>query len=194
MIDENIDLLKKNQRYQSSKKRLILNKSINIESLFSDSILFNLDWFVKSKIIASFLSIKSEISTASLNQIIERSRKILCLPVMPKNDSGILIFKKYSYGDKLSEGSYGVKEPLNNNTYLPDIVFTPCLAFDIYGFRLGYGGGFYDKTLSYLNHINHNYLTVGVAYDDQKVDNVVHDNLDQKLNYILTEKQLYKIL
>ena len=68
------------------------------------------------------------------------------------------------------------------------------MAFDLYGFRIGYGGGFYDKTISYLNAINHNFLTIGFAYDDQRVNDVVHNDLDQKLNYILTEKQLYKIL
>jgi len=187
-------LLKKNQRYQLSQKRLILNKSININSLFFDNILCSRDWFKKSKIIASFLSIKSEIPTAPLNQVIEKYGKVLCLPKMPKNDSGILFFNKYVHGDKLSEGSYAVKEPLNNDAYLPDIIFTPCLAFDMRGFRLGYGGGFYDKTISHLNIIKHNFLTVGLAYDDQKVNNVAHDDLDQKLNYILTEKQLYKIL
>ena len=194
MIDESISLLKKNQRHLSSNKRLILNKSINIENLFFDNLLCSADWFRKSKIVASFLSIKSEIPTAPLNQIVEKYGKVLCFPTMPKNDSGILIFKRYLYGDKLCEGSYGVKEPLSNDTYLPDIIFTPCLAFDIHGFRLGYGGGFYDKTISYLNIIKHDFLTIGLAYDEQRVDDVVHDDLDQKLNYILTEKQLYKIL
>ena len=194
MISENISLLKKNQRHQLSKKRLILNKLINIESSFFDNILFSLDLFKESKIVASFLSIKSEIPTAPLNQIIEKYGKVLCLPTISKNDSGVLVFKRYFYGDKLSLGSYGIKEPLNNDAYLPDIIFTPCLAFDMHGFRLGYGGGFYDKTISYLNLIKHNFLTIGLAYDDQKVNNVVHDDLDQKLNYILTEKQLYKIL
>ena len=49
MNDDNISLLKKNQRYKSSKKRLILNKSIVIESLFFDNILCNIDWFKKKK-------------------------------------------------------------------------------------------------------------------------------------------------
>ena len=194
MIGKNISLLKKNQRYQSSKKRLILNKIINPESLFFDNILSNMDWFKKSKIVASFLSIKSEIPTAPLNKIVEKYEKVLCLPTIPKGDLDILIFKRYTYGDKLSNGSYGVKEPLKNDCCFPDIIFIPCLAFDKQGFRLGYGGGFYDKTISYLKAIKHNFLTIGFAYDDQKVSNVVHDGLDQKLNYILTEKQLYEIL
>ena len=48
-----------------------------------------------SKIVASFLSIKSEIPTAPLNQIVEKYGKVLCLPSMPKNDSGILVFKRF---------------------------------------------------------------------------------------------------
>ena len=59
---------------------------------------------------------------------------------------------------------------------------------------LGYGGGYYDKTISYLKSINHNFTLIGYAYDDQKIDKVIYDNFDQKLNYILTEKQLYKII
>ena len=115
-----------------------------------------------------------------------------CQDVTPGNKRVLACL--YAYGDKLSNGSYGVKEPLKNDCYFPDIIFIPCLAFDKQGFRLGYGGGFYDKTISYLKAIKHNFLTIGFAYDDQKVSNVVHDGLDQKLNYILTEKQLYEIL
>jgi 5-formyltetrahydrofolate cyclo-ligase len=77
---------------------------------------------------------------------------------------------------------------------LPDVIFVPCLAFDLSGYRLGYGGGYYDKILSYFNSLKHKFTVVGLAYDNQKVDEVIHDDLDQKLNYILTEKQLYKIL
>ena len=62
------------------------------------------------------------------------------------------------------------------------------------GYRLGYGGGYYDKTISNLKSIKHRFITIGFAFDSQKVTNVAHDALDQKLNYILTEKQLYKIL
>ena len=98
MISENISLLKKNQRHQLSKKRLILNKLINIESSFFDNILFSLDLFKESKIVASFLSIKSEIPTAPLNQIVEKYGKVLCLPTIPKNDSGVLVFKRYNAG------------------------------------------------------------------------------------------------
>jgi len=193
-MKNNITLLKKKQRDQSSKKRLILNKNINLNNSLFFNILNEYIWFKKSKIIASFSSIKSEFPTQQINSFILNSGKILCLPSIQENSNDILIFKQYSQGDELIIGRFGVKEPLKNNISLPDIIFTPCLAYDTHGFRLGYGGGYYDKTISYLRSVKHKFLTIGLAYDDQKVDYVIHDDLDQKLNYILTEKRLYKIL
>ena len=189
----NIKLQKKNQRDLSKKNRLIFHKSIIEDNFSFDKILNENYWFEKSRVVASFLSIKSEISTIALNKFILESEKILCLPVMT-NNKATLIFKQYGEKVDLVASKFGVMEPLNTKSYLPDIIFTPCLAYDKFGFRLGYGGGYYDKTISYLHSINHSFLTVGLAYEDQKVDRVVHDHLDQKLNYILTEKQLYKIL
>ena len=76
---------------------------------------------------------------------------------------------------------------------LPEIILTPCLAFDENGFRLGYGGGYYDKTFSYLKKIKHKFISIAVAFDGQKIDKLVHDKYDQKIDYILTEKKLYKV-
>ncbi len=99
-----------------------------------------------------------------------------------------------AHGDNLKKGKFGVEEPINSRTYLPDIIFVPCLAFDENGYRLGYGGGYYDKSISYFYSIKHKFISIGLAYEDQKVSNAVHNNLDQKLNYISTEKQLYDVL
>tara|TARA_B110000116_G_C16730110_1_gene533312 strand:- start:566 stop:1147 length:582 start_codon:yes stop_codon:yes gene_type:complete len=193
-MNKNINFLKSNQRSISSKKRLVLHQSINLNNFFFYKILDQYDWFKKSKIISSFLSIKTEIPTNNLNFFIEKSGKVLSLPIIDGNKNDILIFKTYSAGDILIKGKFGINEPQNTNVVLPDIIFVPCLAYDDLGYRLGYGGGYYDKTISYLKSIDHYFLTIGLAYDQQKVNNVITDNLDQKLNYILTEKQLYKIL
>ena len=113
---------------------------------------------------------------------------------MTNSNKEALIFKQYIKSDILVKGKFGVMEPQNTKSYLPEIIFVPCLAYDRFGFRLGYGGGYYDKTIAYLYSIKHSFITVGLAYEDQKIDRVTNDHLDQKLNYILTEKQLYKIL
>ena len=132
--------------------------------------LTNYDWFNKSKIIASFLSIKSEISTNDLNQYLLSLGKILCLPVI-ENKEEILVFKRYCFGDELKKGKFGVREPVNSQTYLPDIIFVPCLAFDENGFRLGYGGGYYDKSIANFYSIKHKFISIGLAYEEQKVNN-----------------------
>ena len=151
-------------------------------------------WFHESKVIASFLSIKSEISTLSLNNFINDQGKILCLPTILKKNKGSLEFKSYREEDDLIIGEYDIQEPKNNKILLPDIIIVPCLGFDREGFRLGYGGGYYDKTISSFFSFGHSFLTVGLAYDDQKVEKIVRGSYDQKLNYILTEKQLYESL
>ena len=191
-MNQDLYLLKKIQRKEQSKKRSLIDTS-NITNNDFYKRLTKYEWFNSSKIVASFLSIKSEISTNTLNQYLLSLGKILCLPIIENNEE-ILIFKRYCIGNELKKGKFGVREPVNSQTYLPDIIFVPCLAFDENGFRLGYGGGFYDKCIANFFSINHKFISIGLAYEEQKVKNVVHDNLDQKLNYILTEKQLYNIL
>ena len=191
-MNQDLNLLKKIQRKEQSKKRSLINTSIISNNTFYKK-LGKYEWFNSSKIVTSFLSIKSEISTNALNQYLLSLGKILCLPVI-ENNKEILIFKRYCIGDELKIGKFGVREPVNSQTYLPDIIFVPCLAFDKNGFRLGYGGGYYDKSIAYFYSIKHKFISIGLAYEEQQVNNVVHDDLDQKLNYILTEKQLYNIL
>ena len=191
-MNQDIDFLKKKQRKQQSIKRSSIDSSVILNNSFYEK-LTEYEWFNQSKIIASFLSIKTEIPTQDFNQYLLSLGKILCLPIIQDNEE-TLVFKKYSKGDNLKKGKFGVEEPINSRTYLPDIIFVPCLAFDENGYRLGYGGGYYDKSISYFYSIKHKFISIGLAYEDQKVSNVVHNNLDQKLNYILTEKQLYDVL
>ena len=188
-----LSIEKKNQRKFAIKKRLVVHQSLSKSILDFNKLLQKNKWFKEGKIIASFLSIKTEISTNSLNQLIWRLNKTLCLPVI-KHNSDLLSFHRYKKTDRLIAGRFNVMEPDNNYECIPDVIFVPCLAFDLFGYRLGYGGGYYDKTLAYLNSLKHTFTVVGLAYDNQKVNEVIHDDLDQKLNYILTEKQLYKIL
>ena len=75
----------------------------------------------------------------------------------------------------------------------PTLVLVPCLAFDKFGYRMGYGGGYYDRTFARFKDIEHSFVSVAIAYDDQKVDSVVHDKYDKKIDYIMTEKSIYKI-
>ena len=191
MTDINVN--KEIQRKTSIKKRATLkDKNSNASKTLQDH-LNGLINFKNYKIIASFISFKSEISTQFLNEFLLNNGKILCLPII-KNNSETLNFIEYNLKTKLVSGKFGIMQPSDlSKEFLPEIILTPCLAFDENGFRLGYGGGYYDKTFSYLKKIRHKFISIAVAFDDQKIDELVHDKYDQKIDYILTEKKLYKV-
>ena len=176
-LDKRFDIFKKNK---SASRKLHYN-------------LENLLFFKNSKKIASFISIKTEISTLFLNEFILSKNKILCLPVIEMGSEN-LIFRQYKKNDKLIVGKFGVMQPdANKKIIFPEIILTPCLAFDQNGYRLGYGGGYYDKTFSFLKKINRKFISIAVAFDGQKSDKVFHEDFDIKIDYILTEKKLYKV-
>ena len=77
---------------------------------------------------------------------------------------------------------------------MPEILFIPCLAFDDFGYRLGYGGGYYDRTLENLKKNNQKFLSIGYAFDGQKVSQVPIDKFDIKLDYVITEKKIYSFV
>ena len=150
--------------------------------------------FESIRVVSTFKSINSEISTEDLNALILKKNKILCLPVITEKENP-MIFRKFNNNKELMDGYMNIKEPPVQNEILnPDLIFVPCLAFDNNGFRLGYGGGYYDKTLSQYKKNNINFISVGFAFDDQKVNNVPIDKFDIKLDYVITEKKIYSFL
>ena len=184
---------KKILRKSCSQKRAELKQNDKKASLMLQKNFLKFENLDKIKTIASFISINTEISTELLNSFLLSLGKKICFPVI-LNDNNYLIFRTYKKNGKLKKGKYGVLEPIDSDQELyPELILTPCLAFDLIGYRLGYGGGYYDQTFNYLEKNNHNFISIILAYADQKVDKIVHDNLDKKNHYILTEKELYKI-
>ena len=144
--------------------------------------------------VASFVSIRSEISTDQLNKKIIELGKNLSFPVISKN-SDQLTFKIVDSNNSFKLGKFNIPEPINNNKDVtPQLFFVPCLGFDMEGFRLGYGGGFYDRTFAKLKKLNLKFYSIGFAFDDQKQNTLPREIFDYKLDFIMTEKQLYKFL
>jgi len=140
---------------------------------------------VPGAIVSGFSAISDEIDPAPLMLSLAGEGHRLCLPVM--QGKGLpLIFRAWSPGDDMGRVQWGIAEPLPDKPVLdPDIVLVPLLAFDTQGYRLGYGGGFYDRTLERLRGIKP-VVAVGVAYDELKVDAVPHLHYDQPLDWVLT--------
>jgi 5-formyltetrahydrofolate cyclo-ligase len=97
-----------------------------------------------------------------------------------------LEFHRIADGEMLAKGSYGIHEPPEHwPRAVPDLVLVPLLAFDAAGHRLGYGGGFYDRTLALLTA-----RAVGIAYAGQQVDFLPRHAHDYRLDAVLTEQGL----
>jgi len=105
----------------------------------------------------------------------------------------LLRFRRWTPETKLIDGVFGTREPPKDAPEIvPDLLIVPLLAFDAEGWRLGYGGGFYDRTLAGLR-AEHAITAVGVAFDAQRVDAVPHGAGDQPLDWIVTEETALRV-
>jgi 5-formyltetrahydrofolate cyclo-ligase len=98
-----------------------------------------------------------------------------------------LKFREWGLGVAMVAGDFGALIPAEGAWVTPQVVIVPLLAFDARGFRLGYGGGFYDRTLQGLR-AKGPVLAIGFAFEAQEVDAVPIDAFDQKLDLVVTEK------
>ena len=133
-----------------------------------------------------------EIDDLDILKIFEKKNYNISLPKISKNNQ--MNFFKWSFKDPLSVNSYGIPEPVSSNIVYPDILLIPLVAFNKDLFRLGYGGGYYDRTFNYLKKNNYTFISIGYAFDGQKVSEVPKDEFDIKLDYVITDKQIYSFL
>ena len=116
------------------------------------------------------------------------------MPVIDtKNNS--MNFKKWILFDKLINGPFGTMEPPKTQKFiLPQILVVPMLSFDKELYRLGYGGGYYDKSITILkkHFIKERkfFITIGLAYSIQEEKKIPKEKHDMKLDYIITEKKV----
>lgn len=135
---------------------------------------------------AGYRAMRGELDVMEIFTLMERYEKRTALPfITPENT---LTFREWKPGDALTRHNLGMEEPTAAAPeFTPAIILVPLLAFDGEGYRLGYGGGFYDQTISKLKKTNNSPLFIGVAYTLQEVDEVPTDEHDHPLDGILTE-------
>lgn len=107
------------------------------------------------------------------------------LPVI-KAPNQALTFRSWTPFSEMKKDRYGVAYPATGKSITPQLIFVPLLAFTANGERLGYGGGYYDRTLASLRQKNE-VFACGVAYAGQEVESLPTDAHDAKLDGILTE-------
>lgn len=100
-----------------------------------------------------------------------------------------LKFSEWSPEGEMKDGPFGAKIPFEDRFFEPEIVIVPLVAFDVKGGRLGYGGGFYDRTLQLLRSQRPT-LAVGFAYSDQIAKDLPLETTDQPLDLVITEREI----
>ena len=139
------------------------------------------------KTVSGFIPYLSEIDTRPLLSSLAASGLTTCVPVVIENGMP-LEFRTWAPGEETVPGRWGIPVPPDGASVVdPDILLVPMLAYDAAGYRLGYGGGFYDRTLEKLRAMKP-VTAIGVAYSAQQVDTVQRGDHDQPLDWVLTEK------
>ena len=139
----------------------------------------------KGAIVAGYAPVRDEADPRLLMDAIARRGHLIALPVVGGR-AGALSFHEWKEGDPTSLNAYGIAEPVAAGTPLePRVILVPLLAFDASGHRLGYGGGYYDRTLERIR-----VRAIGIAYAGQEVKELPHARHDRRLDMILTEHGL----
>ncbi len=139
-------------------------------------------------VVSGFWPIKDEIDIRPLMIELLNTGCQLVLPVVQGRGQPLL-FRAWRPGDPLEAGVFGTLQPSARREALePDALIVPLLACDEEGWRLGYGGGFYDRTLKGLR-ARRKVTAVGVGFDGQLVPEVPHGPDDERLDWLLTDKR-----
>ena len=180
--------LKKNLRIKF--KRLRKERYYEVKESFFNPLLSFLKKNYKKKInLCLYCPINYELNVMKLaNMLKDNSYYRFLLPKITKKE---LDFHEWKYLSPLKLNKMGLMEPLSNIRYRPDVIIAPLLAYDKNKNRLGYGLGFYDKYIK-KNKKKYNMITIGAAFSFQYYKNLPTNFFDEKVDYMLTEKGLFK--
>lgn len=186
-----MDLNKKEIRKSIIKNRDLIDA--NVKQEMDDSIFekfINSNFYKCADVIFTFVSFASEVDTKKIIEYAIKDKKTVCVPKVISKDEGFIIYKINGLMD-LEEGFYGILEPKNTCEIIDyesiDFILMPGVAFDKFGGRIGYGGGFYDR---YLSSLKRDIPKIAIAYDLQIVDKIPMTGLDIYIDGLITEKEI----
>ena len=143
--------------------------------------------FASPAIVSGYWPILSEIDIRPLLKFLYGCGNVVCLPTIV-NHHLPLKFRQWGPSDRLRSAAFNTFEPNETKPQMePEVIIVPLLAFDNKGRRLGYGGGYYDRTLDSFGQTK--IVTVGVGYEMQLVERVPAGRNDVALDWIVTEKR-----
>ena len=190
--------MKNNLRIIAKRKRKLISLNSEDKNTFLKNInscldrVFSIEITIKE--VGLYYPIFNEISPLVFIEYFKVNKITTALPVVDCN-SNSMVFKKWFKKEKLQKSHIGSYEPLRTNkTIFPQVIVVPMLMFDRKLNRLGYGAGYYDKLIStlkrYFDKKQKNFITIGLAYSEQETKSIPYESHDQKLDFIVTEKEI----
>ncbi|MFT5485987.1 MAG: 5-formyltetrahydrofolate cyclo-ligase [Paracoccaceae bacterium] len=186
--------LKQSLRHEAAARRAVAHgaRSATAGAALADSFRAAFAARLSGAVVSLYWPMRDEIDARALIGALAADGAQTALPVMAGPDA-VLTFRAWRIGDVLVPGAFGVHEPVGDAPVLvPDIVVAPLLAFDAAGNRLGYGGGYYDRTLRDLR-AGRDIVAVGVGYDEQEFRCVPGDTGDEILDMIVTDRRTLRV-
>lgn len=154
--------------------------------------LLKMDCIKNASTIMLYLDFNNEVITDNLIKELILLDKIVASPITIIKEKKLIPCQIKDFENGIQYGAYNIREPKPNcspeiNIKDIDVVIVPAVAYDINGFRLGYGGGFYDR---FLENIREDAVTIGIAFDLQVFNEVPKEPHDAQLDYIITESRI----
>ena len=168
------------RRSMDEEKRLKLSREIKRN-------LFDLPEYRSAEVVMFYMAHDKEVETRVMIAESLNSKRVL----LPKVDikEGKIVPVEIKNLDDVEKGAFGIYEPRGGEEYSGriDMVIVPGIAFDLRGYRIGYGKGFYDRFLKKVSS-----LKVGLAFDFQVVDRIIEDVNDVPVDIVITEKRIIR--
>jgi len=144
-------------------------------------------------IVSGFMPMKTEINPLPLMRKLAEAGARLALPCIDGRGKP-LVMRAYAFGDQFKSGQWGIREPMPDAAAVqPDILLVPLAAFDRSGHRIGYGAGYYDRTIAQLRAVKP-ITTIGIAFAVQEIPQVPATEHDERLDFVLTDKETIAFL
>jgi 5-formyltetrahydrofolate cyclo-ligase len=162
---------------------------IRQKSLKIKETVLGLPEYAKADVIASYVNKGSEVETKLLIRKALASRKKVLIP-MTQSNTRELLYSEISSLDNLVLGRFGIPEPRHvkiRDLATAKLVFVPGVVWDIYGYRLGWGKGYFDTVLS---HLSDSSLSIGLSFDLQLVEQVPREQFDLPVKMLVTESRV----
>ena len=139
-------------------------------------------------VVAFCWPIRGEYDARHLARVLRARGAVTVLPVVVAARSA-LIFREWHPGVRLAEGPLGIAYPVGSAQLQPDHVLLPMNGWDAAGYRLGYGGGYFDRTLASLTPRPH---VIGVGLEEARLETIHPQPWDMAVDYLVTERGLYR--